>query len=69
MNAGMRSAHSFVRWSLRVANVKKKDEPMNDATATIDLDNGVLLRLLALAMDKLQRRRRRPKKPGRLHRV
>ena len=65
----MRSAHSFVRWSLRVAKVKKKDDPMNDASGIIDLDNGVLLRLLAVAMDKVQRRRHRPKKPGRLHRV
>ena len=42
---------------------------MTDATTFSDLDNSVLLRLLALAMDKVQRRRRRPRKQGRLHRV
>ena len=38
-------------------------------TATLDLEDNVLLRMLAIAMDKVQRRRRRPKKQGRLHRV
>lgn len=35
----------------------------------LDLDDGVVLRLLAMALDRVQRRRRQPKKPGRLHRV
>ena len=38
-------------------------------TATLDLEDNVLLRMLAIAMDKVQRRRHRPKKQGRLHRV
>ena len=45
---------------------------MNTADATIDLtidSDNALTRLLALAMDKVQRRRHRPKKQGRLHRV
>ena len=42
---------------------------MDTTVAGIDLDNALLLRLLALAMDKVQRRRHRPKKQGRLHRV
>jgi hypothetical protein len=46
---------------------------MNDAmtadTVSPDLNDGVLMRLLAVALDKVQRRRRRPKKNGRLHRV
>jgi hypothetical protein len=36
--------------------------------ASLESD-GVVLRLLALAMDKVQRRRRKPAKKGRLHRV
>ncbi len=49
---------------------------MNTTAPALDLssittvsDDGVLLRLLALAMDKVQRRRHRPTKKGRLHRV
>lgn len=36
---------------------------------TLDGDDGVLMRLIALALEKVQRRRHRPKKNGRLHRV
>jgi hypothetical protein len=39
------------------------------ALAGAEGEDGVLLRLLALALDKVQRRRRHPKKPGKLHRV
>ena len=48
-----------------------KDDAMTTATAAtlIDLDNGVLLRLLAAALNKVQRKRHRPKKQGPLHRV
>jgi hypothetical protein len=53
--------------------VSKKDKDMTPETLTadlsVDLENSALLRLLALAMDKVQRRRHRPKKAGRLHRV
>ena len=45
---------------------------MNTATlldVSFDENNGVLLRLLALAMDKVQRRRQKPKKRRPLHRV
>ena len=38
-------------------------------TADKVLDDGVLTRLIALALEKVQRRRHRPKKNGRLHRV
>jgi hypothetical protein len=51
----------------------KKDSDMNTATAILDVSfdeqNGVLLRLLAIAMDKVQRRRQKPKKRRPLHRV
>lgn len=40
---------------------------------TLSLDtnggDGVLLRLLAVALEKVQKKRRRPAKKGRLHRV
>ena len=65
----MRSAHSSVRWKRRVS---EKDSDMNTATlldVSFDENNGVLLRLLALAMDKVQRRRQKPKKRRPLHRV
>ena len=35
----------------------------------VDLDESILMGLIALALEKLQRRRHRPKKNGRLHRV
>lgn len=43
--------------------------PRPAAPLILDLDDGVVLRFLAMALDKVQRRRRQPKKPGRLHRV
>jgi hypothetical protein len=41
---------------------------MNHATA-LNLEDNLMLRLLALAMEKVQRRRVKPKKKGSLHRV
>lgn len=42
---------------------------MNDATLNLETAPEALLRLLAAAMQKVQRRRVRPKKPGKPHRV
>lgn len=44
---------------------------MNHATATLqlNLDDSVVLRLLAVALERVQRRRQRPRKKGSLHRV
>jgi hypothetical protein len=49
--------------------VSEEKDPMTERTTLVDLENGVLLRLIAVAMEKVQRRRHRPKKQGRLHRV
>ena len=44
---------------------------MNPASATLqlNLDDSLVLRLLAVALERVQRRRQRPKKKGSLHRV
>lgn len=42
---------------------------MTTATATMTAESLDLLRLLAVALEKVQRRRRKPAKKGRLHRV
>ncbi len=44
---------------------------MNSATTQTlaTLEDSVLLRLMALALERVQRRRQRPRKKGSLHRV
>lgn len=42
---------------------------MTTATATLNAEALDLLRILAVALEKVQRRRRKPAKKGRLHRV
>lgn len=47
-------------------------EPAVNRTATantLNLDDNVVLRLLAVALARVQRHRQRPKKKGHLHRV
>lgn len=39
------------------------------AQATLNLDDNMVLRLLALALERVQRRRQLPRRKGSLHRV
>lgn len=39
------------------------------ALTALNLEDSALLRLLAVALERVQRRRQRPKKKGQLHRV